>query len=75
MLLGRRINAAGYIEVLEAFIKALIYEVPKGSTYVFQQDSTPSHKAKITQEWLSDSFCDHLASELARFEILPVKLR
>lgn len=27
---------------------------------VFQQDSAPSHKAIVTQDWLSDNFYDHV---------------
>eukprot|EP00106_Octopus_bimaculoides_P003441 XP_014770883.1 PREDICTED: uncharacterized protein LOC106869593 [Octopus bimaculoides] len=50
---GLRIHAAGYIEVLGTVIKPWNDEICNERPYLFQQDSTPPHKALLTQEWLS----------------------
>lgn len=61
---GLRVNAAGYIEVLKTVVKPWIDKVCKGRPYVFQQDSAPSHRASITQDWLSENFYDHVTPNM-----------
>ena len=46
-----RVNAAGYIGVLETVVKPWIMYVAQGRSYVLQQGSDPAHKAEATQEW------------------------
>ena len=48
-----RVNAATYIEVLEAVVKSWIDSVRGERPYVFQQNSAPSHKAMTTQDLMS----------------------
>lgn len=57
---GLRVNAAAYIEVLEAVVKPRIDMRP----YVSQQDSVPSHQAMTTQDWLSDNMHDHITPNM-----------
>jgi len=45
---GLRVNVAAYIEVLEVVVKPWIDSVRGERSYVFQQDSAPSHKAMTT---------------------------
>ena len=40
-------------------MKPWIDRVAQGRSYVFQQDSVPAYKAKVTQEWLAKSCDDH----------------
>ena len=47
---GLRVNADGYIRVLETVVKPWIDRVTQGRSYVFQQDSVPAYKAEVTQE-------------------------
>ena len=61
---GLRLNANGYIEVLETVVKPWIQEVAQGRPFVFQQDSAPSHTAHVTQEWLSENFYDHVTPNM-----------
>ena len=65
-----RVNAAGYIGVLETVVKPWIDQVPQGRPYVLQQDSDPAHKAEATQEWLAQNHSrprvpGHVAIQLA----------
>jgi inhibitor of nuclear factor kappa-B kinase subunit alpha len=39
-------------DVLQGVVKPLNTAVFSGQKWVFQQDSAPAHKAKMTQEWL-----------------------
>ena len=55
LLENLRVNAAGYIGVLETVVKPWIDQVPQGRPYVLQQDSDPAHKAEATQEWLAQN--------------------
>ena len=48
---GLRIAAKDYIQVLETIVKPWMDQVANGREYVFQQDSAPAHKARITQAW------------------------
>ncbi|KAI6659879.1 hypothetical protein LOD99_14219 [Oopsacas minuta] len=50
---GVKINKEVYVEsILENALKPLAGEHFNGTHWVFQQDSAPSHKAKMTSEWL-----------------------
>jgi len=49
---GAKVNAAKYIEVLEAKVK--IHMQITGAT-VFQQDSAPCHTAKVVKKWFVDN--------------------
>ena len=57
-------NAAAYIEVLEAVVKPWIDSVRGERPYVFQQDSAPSHKAMTTQDWMSENLHDHITPNM-----------
>ena len=52
---GLRVNADGYIHVLETVVKPWMDLVANGSPYIFQQDSAPAHKPRQTQAWLYDN--------------------
>jgi inhibitor of nuclear factor kappa-B kinase subunit alpha len=39
-------------DVLQGVVKPLNTTLFSGQKWVFQQDSAPAHKAKMTQEWL-----------------------
>lgn len=49
---GFRINAASHIEVLENVILPQFRELGIGKSLVSQQDTTPSHKTLVNQDWL-----------------------
>jgi transposase len=49
---GVKVNAAKYIEVLDAKVK--IHMQISGAT-VFQQDSAPCHTAKVVKKWFADN--------------------
>ena len=59
-----RVNAAAYIEVLEAVVEPWIDSVHGERPYVFQQDSAPSHKAMTTQDWMSENLHDHITPNM-----------
>ena len=61
---GLRVNADGYIHVLETVVKPWMDLVANGSPYVFQQDSAPAHKARRTQAWLYDNMPHHWSPDL-----------
>ncbi|EFN86088.1 Transposable element Tcb2 transposase, partial [Harpegnathos saltator] len=61
---GLRVNAAAYIEVLETVVKPWIDSVRGDRPYIFQQDSAPSHKAMMTQDWMTENFYDHITPKL-----------
>ena len=48
---GLRVGAKDYIEVLETVVKPWMDGIAQGQPYVYQQDSAPAHKARITQAW------------------------
>ena len=53
---GIKINAAKYIEdVLEHQVKCLNQTMFNNQGFVFQQDSAPAHKAKVTQAWCNEN--------------------
>ena len=45
---GFRVNAAGYIRVLEAYFEPWIDQVANGRPYPVRQDSALAHKAEVT---------------------------
>ena len=61
---GLRVNAATYIEVLEAVVKPWIDSVRGERPYVFLQDSAPSHKATTAQGWMSENLHDHITPNI-----------
>ena len=61
---GLRVNAAGYIRVLETVVNSWIDQVAQGSPHVLQQDSTPAHKAGVTQELLAQNCHDHVTPNM-----------
>jgi inhibitor of nuclear factor kappa-B kinase subunit alpha len=61
---GLRLNADGYVNVLQTVVKPWIDEVSDGRPYVVQQDSAPCHKAKKTQDWMADHFHDHVTPNM-----------
>ena len=65
-----RVNAAGYIGVLETVVKSWIDQVAQGRPYVLQQGSDPAHKAEAPQEWETQNLSRphaprHVATQLA----------
>lgn len=61
---GLKINAAVYIHVLETVVKPWMDRVADGREYVFQQDSAPAHKARVTQAWLHTNVPYHWSPDL-----------
>lgn len=49
--------------VLKGHLMENITELYENQKYVFQQDSAPSHGAKIVQEWLSSNIPDFISKE------------
>ena len=61
---GLRLNAEEYVKGLRDVVKPWIDLVTEGGPYVLQEDSAPAHKAKVTQEWMSDSLQhSHITAE------------
>lgn len=60
---GLRVNAEGYVAVLRDVVKPWIDQVAKWRPYVFQQDSAPAHKAKVTQNWMSKNLHSHITPD------------
>ena len=54
------------IKCLEKLMQSLIKRVGDGRSYVWQQNSVPSHTNGRTQCWLSENFCDHITSKISR---------
>lgn len=53
---GVKVNAAVYREkVLEGSLKPWARKTFGSDTWTFQQDSAPSHKARVNQEWLKNN--------------------
>lgn len=62
---GVKINAAYYVkEVLEKHLKKHTSTMFGNRKWVFQQDSAPSHGAKITQAWCTKNLPDFIPKEL-----------
>jgi transposase len=47
-----KMNAPGYIEVLENGLKPYINKLPLPSNCQFMQDNNPKHTSKAVREWL-----------------------
>lgn len=61
---GVKVNKEYYLEnVLKGHLMENITELYENQKYVFQQDSAPSHGAKIVQEWLSSNIPDFISKE------------
>ena len=56
---GLKITAKVYIEVLETHVIPWLKKTYPQGNYVFQQDSAPPHKAKITQKFMDDNFAEY----------------
>ena len=63
-LKGLRVRAAEYVKVLREVIKPWMDTIANGRPYVFQQDSAPAHKAKVTQEWLEENVPYHWSPDV-----------
>ncbi|XP_061516646.1 uncharacterized protein LOC133393851 [Anopheles gambiae] len=55
---GLRLNADGYISMLDTVVKPWITRVANGRPYVFQRDSAPCHTGSKTIKWLVANFKD-----------------
>ncbi|KAI6657127.1 hypothetical protein LOD99_15913 [Oopsacas minuta] len=61
---GVKINKEVYVEsILENALKPWPCEHFNGTHWVFQQDSAPSHKAKMTSEWLKLNVPEFISTE------------
>lgn len=54
-----RLNSVACIDVLNSVVKPWRDGAHNGRHYVFHQDSVPSHKSHLTQEWMTKPFHDH----------------
>ncbi|QQP55180.1 Transposable element tcb2 transposase, partial [Caligus rogercresseyi] len=52
---GLKIGAKEYLEVMQNVVKPWLDATYPEGNYVFQQDSAPGHKAKITQKWCEEN--------------------
>ena len=59
-----RFNSTVYIEVLQTVVKPQIELVRNERSYIFQQDSSPPHKVKLTLEWMAENFRDHVTPDI-----------
>ena len=60
---GTRINASFYIQnILGPVLKVHSEKMYSNKDWVFQQDSAPAHKAKITQAWCQANLSDFITS-------------
>ena len=60
---GIKINAEYYkSNILESVLKPHGDSIYPNEQWVFQQDSAPAHKAKISQDWCSDNLADFITS-------------
>lgn len=62
--LNRILKAAGYTELLEPVENPWIDLVCDGMPYVFQQGSTPAHKAVVTQDWIAANLHNHITPNM-----------
>jgi inhibitor of nuclear factor kappa-B kinase subunit alpha len=61
---GVKTGAQVYQEdVLQGVVKPLNTNVFSGQKWVFQQDSAPAHKTKMTQEWLRTNIPAFMSAE------------
>ncbi|QQP48937.1 Transposable element tcb2 transposase [Caligus rogercresseyi] len=52
---GAEDGAKEYLEVMQNVVKPWLDATYPEGNYVFQQDSAPGHKAKITQKWIEEN--------------------
>lgn len=61
---GVKVNAHYYLNsVLREVLKPNAENLYENGDWIFQQDSAPSHKAKICQKWLEDEIPDFIATD------------
>ncbi|CAE1245217.1 unnamed protein product [Acanthosepion pharaonis] len=56
---GLRLSADIYPEMLRCVVKPWLDKIAARRPYVFQQNSAPAHKAKMTQAWLLNNVPHH----------------
>ena len=61
---GLRVNTVEYLKVMSEVVEPWMRQVANGRTYVWQQDGTPAHTAKKTQEWCKDNLPQFWEKEL-----------
>ena len=49
---GFKVNTKVYLDVLKSVVIPWCNQVASGRPWVWQQDSAPAHKSKVTQAWL-----------------------
>ncbi|QQP49551.1 Uncharacterized protein FKW44_010260, partial [Caligus rogercresseyi] len=69
---GLKIGAKEYLEVMQHVVKPWLDATYPEGNYVFQQDSAPGHKAKITHKWCEETWqhsghgpCGHHQARIA----------
>ena len=55
---GLKVNAKVYLDVLKSVVIPWCNQVAGGRPWLWQQDSTPTHKSKETQAWLQKEYYD-----------------
>ena len=61
---GLKVNTKVYLDVLQSVVIPWCNQVAGGWPWVWQQDSTPSHKSKETQAWLQKECYDFVPFSL-----------
>ena len=57
---GLKVNTKVYLDVLKSVVIPWCNQVAGGRPWVWQQDSVPAHKSKVTQAWLQKECYDFL---------------
>ena len=57
---GLKVNTKVYLDVLKSAVIPWCNQVAGGRPWVWQQDSTPTHKSKETQAWLRANDSDNV---------------
>ena len=55
---GLKVNTKVYLDVLKSVVIPWCNQVAGGKLWVWQQDSAPAHKSKVTQAWLQKESYD-----------------
>ena len=55
---GLKVNTKVYLDVLKSVVIPWCNQVAGGRPWVWQQDSAPAHKSKVTQAWLQKECYD-----------------